>query len=211
MLAFLLSAFVISLSGALAPGPVTAATLAAGARARHAGAQIAIGHLLVELPLIVLLAMGAGSLIDSPGVSAAIALAGGLVLLVLGGQLLLSLRSNPAPSGPPVQKHPVLIGVVLTLANPYFFVWWATVGLALTTQAMAFGLTALALFAAVHWLCDLGALEALSLAGFKGSERFGARAQTVVAGVCGAMLTGFGVKFLVDAAIWLPTELSASP
>jgi len=56
MFAFLLSTVAISLSGVMAPGPITAATLAAGARGRHAGAMICLGHVVVELPLILLLA-----------------------------------------------------------------------------------------------------------------------------------------------------------
>ncbi len=54
-----------------------------------------------------------------------------------------------------------------------------------------------------HWLCDLVWLEVLSVAGFKGSEVFGRRAQTVVSAVCGVVLVGFGAKFLYDAAVGL--------
>ena len=65
MLAFLVSAVAISLSGVIAPGPVTAATLAAGARHRHAGVMIALGHAIVEVPLILLLVGGVASILDS--------------------------------------------------------------------------------------------------------------------------------------------------
>jgi threonine/homoserine/homoserine lactone efflux protein len=53
----------------------------------------------------------------------------------------------------------------------------------------------------VHWLCDLGWLEVLSLLGFKGSQAFGRRAQTVVAVVCAVVLLGFGIEFLYDAGL----------
>ncbi|MCX7668933.1 MAG: lysine transporter LysE, partial [Anaerolineae bacterium] len=43
----------ISLSGALSPGPLTALAIGEGARAgRWAGTRLAIGHGLVEIPLV---------------------------------------------------------------------------------------------------------------------------------------------------------------
>jgi threonine/homoserine/homoserine lactone efflux protein len=199
MLAFLLSTVAISLSGVMAPGPITAATLAAGARSRHAGAMIALGHAVVEMPLILLLVVGLGRFLESPAARMGIGLAGGVVLVFMGVQLLLSLRNGNTGAEASVQRHPLVIGMVLTAANPYFLVWWATVGLALASKAMAIGVLMLAAFALVHWLCDLGWLEVLSLAGFKGAEVFGRRAQVAVSAVCGMMLLGFGMKFVWDA------------
>jgi len=198
MLGFFISAIAISLSGVMAPGPITAATLATGARHRHAGAMIALGHAAVEIPLILLLAVGVANFVESPSWRTGIGIAGGAVLVLMGLQLLLSLGGQDG-SGVPVQRHPLVIGIVLTAANPYFLVWWATVGLALATQAMSFGAVVLILFAVVHWLCDLGWLEVLSLVGHKGSELFGRRAQLVISAVCGVVLLGFGAKFLYDA------------
>jgi len=165
MFAFLLSAVAISLSGVMAPGPITAATLAAGARSRHAGAFIALGHAVVEMPLILLLAAGIGTFLKSPAVKAGIGLAGGVVLVLMGAQLLLSLWRYKTNSEATVQRRPFMTGVVLTGANPYFLFWWATVGLALATQAAEYGAVALLAFGVVHWLCDLGWLEVLSWAG----------------------------------------------
>jgi len=209
MIAFLLSTVAISLSGVMAPGPITAATLAAGARSRHAGAMIALGHAVVEIPLILLLGAGAGSIFQSSAVRAGIGLVGGAVLALMGGQLLLSLRGGNANVPAPVQRHSLVTGIVLTGANPYFLVWWATVGLALTTQAMQWGVMLLVVFGAVHWLCDLVWLEVLSMLGFKGSETFGRRAQTTVSLVCGIVLLGFGAKFLCDAS-WLIASQEAT-
>jgi len=193
----------------IAPGPITAATLAAGARSRHAGAQIALGHAVIEMPLILLLCAGVASFLESSTARVGIGLAGGVVLLLMGVQLLMSLGKPSTGSAAPVQRHPLVTGMVLTAANPYFLVWWATVGLALATQAMAFGALALGLFATVHWLCDLGWLEVLSVAGFKGSEVLGRRAQAAVSAVCGLVLVAFGAKFLYDAGVRMMAALAA--
>jgi threonine/homoserine/homoserine lactone efflux protein len=199
MFAFLVSAVAISLSGVMAPGPITAATLAAGARSRHAGVFIALGHAVIEMPLILLLAAGVGAFLKSPAVKADIGLVGGAVLVLMGAQLLFSLRKSKTDAEATVQRRPFMTGVVLTGANPYFLFWWATVGLTLATQATEYGAAALIAFGVVHWLCDLVWLEVLSLAGFHGSQAFGARSQKVISVICAVVLLGFGLKFLYDA------------
>lgn len=82
---FLLSAVTISLTGVMGPGPITAATLAAGARHRHAGLTLAVGHAIVEFPLLVLIVAGLGRFFQIEGVKIAIGLVGGGFLIVLGG------------------------------------------------------------------------------------------------------------------------------
>jgi threonine/homoserine/homoserine lactone efflux protein len=192
----------------MAPGAITAATLAAGARSRHAGALIALGHAVVEMPLILLLAAGIGTFLTSPAVKAGIGLAGGAVLVLMGTQLLLSLRRAKAEREAAVQRRPFMTGVVLSGANPYFLIWWATVGLALATQAAGYGAVALLVFAVVHWLCDLVWLEVLSLAAFHGSEACGLSSQKVIAVICGVALLGFGVEFLYKAGASLLSSVS---
>jgi len=199
LIQFLITATVISLSGVLAPGPMTAATLAAGTRSRHAGAIIALGHAVIEFPLMLIIVAGAGSAFQLEPVRLSIGIAGGLFLLLMGVQLLLAARKETTDPQSGNGRHPFMTGIVLTGANPYFLIWWATVGLALATQAVELGLVAFVLFAVIHWLCDLIWLEALSLASHKGSELMGGRVQQVVLAVCGVALVGFGCKFLWDA------------
>ncbi|HUT56513.1 MAG TPA: LysE family transporter [Phycisphaerae bacterium] len=201
ILGFLAQATVISLTGVMAPGPMTAATIAAGVRRRHAGALIAIGHAVVELPLMVLIVAGVGKLLKYPGVQIGIGLAGGAFLLLMGVQIIIGLRKGGEAAGRSTRRHPLVTGIVLTGGNPYFLLWWATVGLALATQARALGILAFALFAVIHWLCDLVWLEALSVATHRGSRLLGGRGQRVFLGICAAAILFFGAKFILDAAI----------
>ena len=92
MFVFLISAVAISFLSVISLGPITAATLAAGARRRHAGALIALGHAIVEIPLILLLGVGVAAFLQSAAVRVGIGLVGGVVLALMGFQLLLSLR-----------------------------------------------------------------------------------------------------------------------
>ena len=96
MIAFLIMAVVVSLSGALAPGPITAAVFAAGTRSRHAGALTALGHAVIEFPLIVLIVAGLGAVFSQPLVRLAIGGVGGLFLALIGAQLMLTARTATA-------------------------------------------------------------------------------------------------------------------
>lgn len=197
-------AVVVSLSGALAPGPITAAVLAAGTRSRHAGALTALGHAVIEFPLMVLIVAGLGAVFSQPLVRLGIGGVGGLFLALMGIQLMLTARTATATAAASGARGPFLTGVVLTAANPYFLIWWATVGLALATRAVQFGVLGFVLFGIVHWLCDLVWLEALSLASHKGTQLIGGRLQQIVLFGCGLMLLFFGGVFLFDVASSLP-------
>ncbi|MCH2405204.1 MAG: LysE family translocator, partial [Nitrosopumilus sp.] len=63
ILEFAVLVIVISASGVMAPGPLFAATVSYGLRkGTRAGLKIAIGHTIVELPLVILLGIGVFSL-----------------------------------------------------------------------------------------------------------------------------------------------------
>ncbi len=204
LLLFLSNVLVISLSGALAPGPVTAAAIGMGARNRFAGALMALGHGAVEFPLMILLALGVGGLLTWPLVSIVIGLIGGGFLIFLGVQMLRGLLAAESGGARTSRGGPFTAGVVLSAGNPYFLLWWATAGLVLITQARAdFGAWAFVLLALVHWSCDLAWLTALSWASFKGSVLLGPKSRRVVLAVCAATMLGFGLYFMVLQVIRL--------
>jgi len=203
LLLFLSQVFVISLSGVMAPGPVTAAAIGMGARSRFAGSLIAVGHGVIEFPLIILIVLGAGKVLKLPAAQIAIGLAGGIILLVMGIGMLKALRSAERAEAPLAGGTPVLTGILLTATQPYFLLWWATVGLALATQAADLGMWAFALFAMVHWVCDFVWLSVLSWASFKGSTVLGPRIMRIVLMVCASALVVFGICFVFRAATTL--------
>ena len=206
MLQFLAKAIGISLTGVLQPGPITAATMVAGTRRPHAGAMVALGHAVVEFPLMLLVLAGAGTIFESESARIGIGLIGGTVLIFMGGQLALAFARPGADDDVDRGRHPFVTGVILSAGNPYFLIWWAIVGLALATEALLFGPVAFALFAVIHWLCDLVWLEVLSFASFKGTEVFGDRVQKVVLAVCAVALLLFGAMFVIGAGgrLWHP-------
>jgi len=201
---FLLKAIVVSLSGVMAPGPVTAAAIAKGQRQRFAGALIAVGHGIIEFPLMILIVLGMDELLKSAKTQIVIGLAGGAFLLFMAIQMLRDIRKTDYTPEKSYKTGPVITGFLLSVGNPYFLLWWASVGLALATEATQLGIWAFALFAVIHWLCDLVWLQVLSWASFKGSALLGPRSQRIVLLVCSLALLFFGLYFISRAlAHWL--------
>jgi threonine/homoserine/homoserine lactone efflux protein len=199
---FLLSAAGISFTGVMLPGPMTAATIAKGYSDKHAGAWIAAGHAVIEIPFIaVIYAVIYFELehsIGSPKVEMGIYLAGGLMLLYLGFRMFRATgEATDAVRGLP--DSPFVTGIVITGTNPAFYIWWATVGTALLTGAVKFGLAGVILFTIVHLPCDFAWSEFLSVSTYESRRWWTQKVRTIVFSVCALVLAGFGVWFCLSA------------
>ena len=196
---FLLEAVLISLSGVMAPGPITAVTVSKGTKSPHAGAIIALGHGIVEIPLMILILYGFGEILKILYIKAIIGLLGGLFLLKMGFDLLQGIKQAKIDSSNDPHS-PLMAGIILSLANPYFLIWWATIGSILIFRSITFGLLGFAIFMVLHWSCDFFWCYFLSALSFKGGQFFGKRLQQVLFLICGIFLLFFSSKFIYDAA-----------
>jgi len=195
MLTFLSEVVVISLSGVMAPGPLTAVTIGKGNESPHAGAWIAVGHGVVEIPLMVALLFGAGRLLEVPFVREGISLIGALFLVFMAVGLFRLARAGNAVSSQN-NRSPFLAGILLTIGNVHFLVWWATIGLALILRAAALGALAFLAMVVVHWLCDFAWSYFLSALAFQGKQFFGQKSQQIVFQVCGLALLFFAIRLV---------------
>lgn len=178
---------------------MTAVTVGKGNESPHAGAMVAVGHAIVEIPLMVSIRYGLGHLLTIPYLKPAIALVGGLFLFVMGIDMIRSIGQGEIGAGN-FDHPPVLDGILLSVGNPYFLVWWASVGAALVLRSVRFGVLGFVVLALCHWLCDFVWCYLLSALSFKGGQFFGGRFHQVVLAACGALLLFFGGRFVVDAA-----------
>jgi len=141
---------------------------------------------------------GFGYLLKLSYVKAAIAFVGGLFLLFMGigmfrsiTQLEISSRRYP--------HSPIIAGVLLSIGNPYFLLWWATIGAALILHSLKFGVLGFVIFMIVHWLCDFLWLYFLSALSFKGGQFFGKGFQKISFAICGVFLLFLSGKFIFVA------------
>jgi len=194
---FLLSVAGISLTGAMLPGPMTAATIAKGYGNKNAGALIAVGHGVIELPLIAAIYLGVGHFLGLPLVVSIIYIAGGVALFYLGFRMFRTAGDAPGEVGG-LPRNSIVTGIVVTATNPAFYVWWITIGAALITGAALFGVIGVVLLAVVHWPSDLIWSEFLSLGTFKSRKWWTGKVPRIVFSVCALILIGFGVWFLTS-------------
>jgi threonine/homoserine/homoserine lactone efflux protein len=198
LVSFLALTAFISLSGVMMPGPVFAVTVAKGQRHPHAGGLIGLGHGLVEIPLIVLIYLGLGGVFATTAWKSSVGLLGGAALLAIGADMIR--RRDDLSSGRADLAYGSLgAGMLTTLANPYFYLWWGTVGAALVTRAAAWGRPGLAIFCVVHWLCDLGWSLLVSGTSFKSAGLWSGRMQRFLFTTCGVLLLAFGAWFILGA------------
>jgi threonine/homoserine/homoserine lactone efflux protein len=197
---FLLTVGFISLSGVLMPGPVFAASVIKGVERKHAGAWIALGHLSVEVPLILCIIAGLFYVFTNQWVKAGIGLVGGVLLIVLGLRMI-QRRWDKEVIRTAFPYHPYIAGVITTMSNPYFILWWATVGASLILWGLTFGLIGIVGFIIVHECCDLSWDYLVAYTSFKSRNLWTEKRKAYIFGFCGLFLVVFGVYFLF--AFWI--------
>jgi threonine/homoserine/homoserine lactone efflux protein len=198
----IVSTVIVSASGALSPGPLTVSAVAVGARgAARGGLLVALGHTMFELPYIIaiaLLSLSAGEFLKRPSVSYILA----LIMLgfisffscasVRDGINVLRGGSLQAGKGRMHGFSPVLVGLLLTCLNPYFLVWWLSVGLPLVRLSSSMGAPYLLLMYVAHVWLDYLWLALMGLAGKGGARLLGSRGY-------GALLVALGLLLAVFA------------
>ena len=196
----------VGFSGAVTPGPLLTVTVAESARRGfRAGPLLVLGHGILELALLVGLWLGLARVLSDPSVIAIVGAIGGVALIVFGALMthaaLARRISLHAPLDVPwARLHPVGAGLVASVSNPFWIIWWATIGLAYVTRAAQLGLAGAASFFTGHILSDLIWFSAVAFIVASGRRFMGDRAYQVVIGLCGAFLVGLGAFFVVSGA-----------
>jgi len=225
-LAIFTSSFVIAFSGAMMPGPLLTVTIGESAhRGFIAGPLLILGHAVLEFTLILALAAGLSAFLTKAGVSQTIAVLGGAFLIYMGwnmardayaGKISLKAVSQVRQGdGSPVSLetgtsnhfnkanghislHPVLAGILFSVSNPYWMLWWATIGLGYISLSMQRGFMGLSLFFSGHILADLVWYSLISAAVAGGIKFLSNRIYRGILVACGIFLLVLGGFFIYD-------------
>ena len=197
MLPILMSVVVISFSGVMMPGPMFAVTLAKSYKSPLAGAQISLGHAVIEVPLILLIYFGFARFFESDIAQIVLSLLGGAMIIWL-GIAMFRVRAEVVQGSKDLPYNAFLAGILTSGLNPFFLVWWATIGSMLIMKFLDFGIGGLTVFIVAHWLCDLVWLSLVSILVYKTKSLWGHKLQEGVFIACSLLLVGFGGWFLVS-------------
>lgn len=194
--------FTIGLSGALAPGPLLATVIYESAKnGFKAGPLIIFGHALLEMLMVALILIGLSRFIQSPTLVKAIFFTGALIFIYFGISMLRSLPKVSLDFKKDYRKSTNLIftGIAMSIANPYWTIWWLTIGLGLVLTAQKQGLLAIGIFFSGHISADLGWYSLVSLLIGRGKGFVPQKAYKIMIAICAITLIGFGVYFGISA------------
>jgi threonine/homoserine/homoserine lactone efflux protein len=194
------SSFALALSGAMMPGPTLAVTIRESARRGFwAGPLVTAGHGLVEILVVVAIFAGLGKFFQERYFIGTVGVVGGaaLVSMAVEGFRELPRLTLSFADGDGISQSPFKAGIVTSVTNPYFIVWWATAGLSGLTLASGAGVLAPFAFFAGHILGDLAWYAFVSALVHHGRSALTDKRYRILAGTMGAVLFAFGSIFFI--------------
>lgn len=197
------AAFVIGLSGAMSPGPYLTVTIARTLReGRLAALLMLVGHAILEAALLVGFAFGLASVLKLPTVSAVMSVVGGAVLLWMGGSLLWgvwrgTVVADLSASESTSRVGPVAHGALVSLSNPYWTLWWATIGITLAIKGLEFGPVGVLAFFVGHEIADIAWYSVVIFAVSAGRHLLSDRIYRGVMAVLACFLLYLGATFVL--------------
>ncbi len=200
LLGFAATVIIISSSGVMSPGPLFAANifyrLKEGVKG---GLKMSFGHTVVELPLIILLGIGIVSLESAPQFRIVIAVVGALGLFGFAGLQLKSVFGHDTNGKIKTKYGPFLSGILFSALNPFFIIWWFTVGFKLISDSIVlWSLAGLLILFALHIWMDFAWLASTSYLSSKSSKFLSQRNYRFLFIVISGFMIYFGITFLLD-------------
>ncbi len=214
------TAFIVGLSGALMPGPLTTFSITESVkRGWHAAPTLVAGHSIAELVVVIALAVGLSRLLNQTLVIGSIGVLGGAFLIwmgfdmvkgILSGSVKLDLQRAPVEARPLTGEGVVAVrqdggvlasglvgtGILISISNPYWLVWWATVGAEFVSRSLQAGAVGLAAFYLGHILSDFGWNGLLGGIAHSGRRVINNTVYGAVIAVCGVFICFLGAYFL---------------
>jgi len=199
LLEFSVLVIVISASGVMAPGPLFAANITHGLKdGAKSGIKMAIGHTIVELPLVILLGIGVFSLELFPEFRTVISILGAITLFVFAAiQIKTIFRNKESTTN--LKQGPLVSGILLSALNPFFIIWWLTIGFKLISDAMLiWAFSGILVLFVLHIWMDFAWLGAISYLASKSAKILSNKNYKIIMIGLSVMLVYFGITFLED-------------
>jgi threonine/homoserine/homoserine lactone efflux protein len=195
------TSFVVAFSGAMMPGPFMTMTIGESARSGPwVGPKMIAGHAVLEIVLLFALFFGLAPIFNNENFFIAVAIIGGLIMVWMAQSMFRSLPTLQIETGITSTKsmNLYLAGVLMSLANPYWIIWWATIGLGYVLVSKELGFAGIVSFFIGHILGDLVWYSAVSIAVGKGRVFFSNKVYRILVGICAAFLAAFALWLIWD-------------
>ena len=200
VLPFAVMVIAISASGVMSPGPLFTANIVYGLKeGKIAGLKIAMGHTVVEFPLIVFLGLGTISLETFPEYRILITVIGAIGLFVFAGLQIKSIFGKDFRNETNSNKNSFLAGILLSALNPFFIIWWLTIGIILITESIAlWGFSGILILFIFHIWMDYVWLFAVAGFASKAKNALSNNNYKILIVGLSILLVYFGIQFLLQ-------------
>lgn len=201
-LSIFFTSMLIAFSGAMMPGPLLTVTISESTRrGAKAGPMLITGHVMLELLLLFALLFGLAPVFKHSLFFIVSAFAGGAIMLWMAWGMFKSLPtlSVSVNSTSSKGKNLFVSGALMSLANPYWIIWWATIGIGYIVYSQQFGSVGILLFFLGHIAGDYIWYTAISTAVSKGKKLFTDKIYRILIAICGAFLVVFALYLVIVA------------
>ena len=206
MAAIFFKSLLIGYSGAVMPGALLTYVMNQSMKKGAKVGYLAItGHAILETVLMVLIFLGLNKVLGSTLMSIIVSFFGGGLLVYMGlmgiaevfnGKLEVSIDAETKTDS---DGKVVLAGGLISLANPYFIIWWAGIGMVLLYEAYhLFGIAGVIAFGAGHFISDFSWYIFVSLVVSKTKGFLNIKVYRIAALVLSSALVGFGIYYLIS-------------
>jgi threonine/homoserine/homoserine lactone efflux protein len=200
MIEFAVLVIIISASGVMSPGPLFAANITYGLRdGFRSGIKIAIGHSIVELPLVILLGIGVFSLEIFPEFRVIISIFGAITLFGFAGIQIKSIFKKKSDISTKPKHGPIITGILFSALNPFFIIWWLTIGFKLISDAMLiWAFAGILIVFVLHIWMDFVWLGMVAFFASKSVKIISNRNYKIMIVGLSVILIYFGIMFLTE-------------
>jgi threonine/homoserine/homoserine lactone efflux protein len=201
---------IVAFSGALMPGPMLTLVIASVAQKGFwTSVFIVIGHSILELLIVISFYLGVLKYLDNPLVIKIISIVGGAFLIYMAVSIIVSIARKKIKLDLDAKsiaknlgtKNTFIItgkGILISLANPYWYVWWLTIGATFMIKSVQHSFGGVAFFYTGHILADFIWYLFVGFLVSTGRRFFNQKIYIGILIVCSLFLLYLGVRFIVD-------------
>ena len=200
LFSFAIMVIAISASGVMSPGPLFAANVIYGIKeGRLAGLKMAMGHTIVEFPLIILLGVGILSLDTFPEYRIFVTVIGAIGLFCFAGLQIKSIFKKDFHLQSQKTKNSFYAGIFLSALNPFFIIWWLTIGFKLITDSIEiWGFFGIIILFALHIWMDYVWLFGIAALASKAKNLISNKNYKILIISLSILLIYFGIEFFLQ-------------
>lgn len=203
---FIVTVLAVSVTGVLAPGPLLAAAIAFGIRGGvRGGLLVALGHAVIEMPLIIALGIGIIPLELFPNSRIIISILGGIGLFAFA---IIQVRSALRSSDKEYKSHIMerygafIVGIAVSVLNPFFLIWWTTIGLKLISDSQQlWPVLGPYLLFAIHIPLDIAWLCIIAVLAKHGTQLLHGIVRRIIDLGLAVTMTIIGIVFILNATV----------